>query len=66
MPSDKRNSIMVKAMDLIFLLFDIASSLDVPFGTPKYVQCILYRLTRAVLCVPFIFAIKGVNFVVGT
>jgi len=33
MPSDKHNSIMAKAIGLIFLLFDVASSLDVPFGT---------------------------------
>jgi len=47
MPSDKRNSITAKAMDLVFLLFDITSSLDVPFGTPQYVQYILHGLTRA-------------------
>jgi len=55
MPSNKRNSIMAKAMGLIFLLFNVALSLDVPFGTPKYVQCIFHELTRAPLCVPFIF-----------
>jgi len=56
MPSDKRNSITAKAMGLIFLLFDVTSSLDVPFDTPKYVQYILYGHTRALLCVQFIFA----------
>jgi len=63
MPSDKRNSITAKAMGLIFLLFNIASSLDVYFCTPQYVQYILHGLTRALLCVPF--TTKGVNFVVG-
>jgi len=52
MPSEKRNSITEKAMGLIFLL---ALSLDVPFGTPQYMQYILHGLTRALLCVPFIF-----------
>jgi len=58
MPSDKCNMITAnyKAMGLIFLLFDIALSLDVPFGTLKYVQYILYGLTRVLLCVPFVFA----------
>jgi len=56
MPSDKPNSIMAMAMGLIFLLFDVTSSLDVPFGTSQYIQYILHRLTRALLCVPFIFA----------
>jgi len=35
MPSDKHNSVMVKATGLIFSLFDVASSQDVPFGTPQ-------------------------------
>ena len=32
MPSDKRNSITAKATGLIFSLFDVASSQQVPFG----------------------------------
>ena len=32
MPSDKHNVIITKAMGLIFLLFDIASAWEVPFG----------------------------------
>jgi len=56
MPSDKRNSITAKAMGLIFSLFDVASSREVPFDTPQYVQCILQGLTSVLLCVPFIFA----------
>jgi len=42
-----RNSIMAKAMGLIFLLFNVTLSLDVPFGTLQYVQYILHGLTRA-------------------
>ena len=45
MPSDKRNSIMAKATGLIFSLFDVASTRQVPFGIPRYVQCILHGLT---------------------
>ena len=56
MPSDKHNSIMAKAMGLIFSLFDITSAQEVPFGIPQYVQCILHGLTSVLLCVPFIFA----------
>jgi len=56
MPSDKHNSITAKAMGLIFFLFDVALSLDVPFGTPQHVQCILQGLTSVLLCVSFIFA----------
>jgi len=67
MPSDKRNSITAKAMGLIFLLLDIASSKDVPFAMPLYMQYILHGFTGAFLCVLFIFSHhkKGVNFVVG-
>jgi len=35
MPSDKHNVIITKAMGLIFLLFDIASAWEVPFGIPQ-------------------------------
>jgi len=45
-----------KAMGLIFLLFDIASALEIPFAIPLYTQCILHELTSALLCVLFIFA----------
>jgi len=55
MPSDKRNSIMAKATGLIFSLFDVASSQEVPFGI-LYMQCILQGLTSVLLCVLFIFA----------
>ena len=50
MPSDKRNSITAKATGLIFSLFGVASALEVPFGIPQYVQCILYELTSVLLC----------------
>jgi len=43
-------------MGFIFLVFDVASSLDVPIGTPQCIQCILRGLTSALLCAPFIFA----------
>ena len=56
MPSDKRNSIMAKAMGLIFSLFDVASARQVPFGIPQYVQCILHGLTSVLFCVSFIIA----------
>jgi len=56
MPSDKHNLITAKAMGLIFLLFNVTLSLDVPFGIPQYVQYILHGLTSVLLCVPFIFA----------
>jgi len=55
MPSDLRNSTMAKATGLIFLLFDVASAREVPFAIPLYMQCILFGLTVALLCVPFIF-----------
>ena len=43
MPSDKCNLITAKAMSLIFSLFDIA--LEVPFGIPQYVHCIVMNLS---------------------
>ena len=56
MPSDKCNSIMAKATDLIFSLFDVASAREMPFGILQYVQCILHGLTSVLFCIPFIFA----------
>ena len=56
MPSDKCNSIMAKAIGLIFSMFNVASAREVPFGIPQYIQCILHGLTSVLLCVPFIFA----------
>jgi len=59
---------MAKAMGLAFLLFDVALSLDVPFGTPQYAQYILHGLT--VLGPSFVshsssLTTKGIDFVVG-
>ena len=56
LPSGKCNSITAKVMGLNFSLFDIASSRDVPFGIPQYVQCMHHGLTFILLCVPFLFA----------
>ena len=56
MPSDKHNTIMTKAMGLIFSLFNLTLAQEVPFGISQYVQCILHGLTGVLLCVPFIFA----------
>jgi len=53
MPS---NQTITKAMSLIFSLCNIASAQEVPFGIPKYIQCILHGLINALLYVPFIFA----------
>ena len=67
MPSDKRNSITAKATGLIFSLFDVTSSRQVPFGIPQYVQCILHGVTSVLLCVPFIFAdSENVNLVMAS
>jgi len=55
MPSDSRYSTMAKATGLIFSLFDITSAQEVPFAILLYIQCILHGLTKALLCVPFIF-----------
>ena len=56
MPSDQRNLITTKATGLIFLLFNVASAREVPFGIPQYIQCILEGFTSVLLCIPFIFA----------
>ena len=58
MPSGKRNSIMAETMGVIFSLFDVALSRDVPFGIPQYVQCTHHGLTFVLLCVPFLFAVS--------
>jgi len=39
MSSDKRNSIIAKAIGLIFLLFNVALSLDMPFEAPLFIKC---------------------------
>jgi len=42
-PSDKRNWITAKVALISFLLFDIASSLHVPFGSLQHIQYILHQ-----------------------
>ena len=56
MPSAKHNSTMGKATGLIFSLFNVASSQDVPFHQPQYIQCTYHGLTFVLLCVPVLFA----------
>ena len=56
MSSGKRNPITAKAMGLMFSLFDVASSRDVPFDIPQYIQCMHHGLNFVLLCVPFLFA----------
>ena len=52
MLSDKRNLIATKAMDLIFALFDIASSRDVPFHQVQQLQHSHHGSTKAQICYP--------------
>jgi len=57
MPTNKQNSIAVKAMGLVFSLFYITSTWEVPFvGIPQYTQCIIHDFTSVLLCVPLVFA----------
>ena len=51
-----RNLITAKAMGLIFSLFDITLSQDVPFYQPQYVQCMHHGLSFVLLSVPFVVA----------
>ena len=48
-PSGKCNLITAKAMGMIFSLFDVASSRDVPFGILQYIQCTHHGLTFVLL-----------------
>ena len=63
MSSDKRNSITVKPMGLIFSLFDVASAQEVPFGIPQYVKCILHGLTNVLHS--SLLTAKGVDLAVA-
>ena len=56
MPSAKRNWTMDKATGLIFSMFNVTLSRDVPFRQPQYVQCMYHGLTFVLLCVPVLFA----------
>jgi len=56
---------MAKAMGLIFLLFNVTSAQEVPFGIPQYIQCIVQGLTRVLICVPSsLLTVYSVNLVV--
>ena len=50
MPSDKRNSITTNAMGLIFALFDVAFSRDVPFHQLQQLQRLHHGSAEAHLC----------------
>ena len=52
--SDKHNLITAKATGWFFSPFNVASALEVSFGIPQYVQCILHGLTSVLLCVAFL------------
>ena len=53
---------MANTTSLTFALFDIPSSLDVPFGIPQYIKCMHHGLTFVFLCVSFLsVTAKGVN-----
>jgi len=52
MPSDKRKSITTMAMVLIFVLYNVASSQDVPFHQPQQLQRLHHGSTKAHLCSP--------------
>ena len=56
MPSAKHNLTMDKATGLIFSLFDVTLSQDMPFRQPRYVQCMYHGLTFVLFCVPVLFA----------
>ena len=56
MPPAKYNSTMNKAKGLIFSLFDVALSRDVPFHQPQYTQHMHHVFAFVLLCVPVIFA----------
>ena len=47
-------------MDLIFALFDVTSSRDVPFHKPQQIQCLYHGSTKAYLCSP-LFSIPFSN-----
>jgi len=56
MPSAKHNLPMDKATGLIFSLFNITLSRDVPFHQPQDVHCMHHEFTFVLLCVPVLFA----------
>ena len=52
MPSDKRNSVVVKATGSISSLFNVASSRYVPFRQPQKLQSLYHGSTETYLCSP--------------
>jgi len=63
MPSDQRNLIMAKATGLIFPLFDVTSTREVPFW---HIAVRTMHSPGTYHCPPFIFAdSKRVNLVVA-
>ena len=65
MPSDKHKLITANTTGLIFLLFDVASAREMPFGVPQYVQCIPQALTVPVSSFASLLTVKNVNLVVA-
>ena len=56
MPPAKHNLTMDKATVLISSLFNAASSEDVPFCQPHYVQYMHHEFPFVLFCVPVFFA----------
>ena len=54
-PLDKRNLIMAKATSLIYSLFNVTSSRDMPFCQPQQLKCLHNSSTKAYLCSPLYF-----------
>ena len=54
MPSDKHNSRMAGARDLISSLINVASSRDEPFHQPQQLQCLHRGVTFEPLCTPIL------------
>jgi len=52
MPSDKHNSRMARARDLISSLIKVTSSQDVPFHQLQQLQCLHHGATFKPLCAP--------------
>ena len=67
MPSDKRNLIMAKAMDLTFSLFDVASAEHMPFGIPQTYNAFFMDLpVSSFVSHSSLLTAKGVNLVTAS
>jgi len=64
MLSDKHNSKTAKAMGLIFVLFYVASTRDVPFRKSQQLQCLHHGSTEAFFCSP-LFSIPFLHCCIG-